>query len=154
MPLVALFSATATAMPLVALFSATATALVDSSALHHFTFFVYLDFYQVITVRVDNHTMLYVLMISVVCYQHVFTPRTNDSVTAGQQDKFSIVHTADTQTLIHRPFFKSCMLIVNLTLHLSESIQYISPGFVIILQMIGKVIDIAVIAILLQYVLR
>ena len=45
------------------------------------------------------------------------------------------------------------MLIVNLTLHLSESIQYISPGFVIILQMIGKVINIAVIAILLQYVL-
>ena len=45
------------------------------------------------------------------------------------------------------------MLVVNLTLHLSESIQYISPGFVIIFQMIGKVIDIAVIAILLQYVL-
>ena len=45
------------------------------------------------------------------------------------------------------------MLIVNLTLHFSESIQYISPGFVVILQMIGKVINIAVIAILLQYVL-
>ena len=121
----------------------------DSFALHYFTFFVHLDFYQVITARVNDHTT-----IAIVRYQHVFTPRTNNSVTASQQDKFSIVHTVDTQTLIHRPFFKSCMLIVNLTLHLSESIQYISPGFVIIPQMIGKVINIAVIAILLQYVLR
>ena len=72
-------------MPLVALFSAATatTALVDSSTLHHFTFFVYLDFYQVITVRIDNHTMLYILMISVVRYQHVFTPRTNNSVSTG-----------------------------------------------------------------------
>ena len=92
-------------------------------------------------------------MISVACYQHVFASRTNNSVTASQQGKLSIVHTDDTQALIHRPLFESCMLVVNLTLHLSESIQYISPGFVIIFQMIGKVIDIAVIAILLQYVL-
>ena len=102
--------------------------LVDSSALHHFTFFVHLDFYQVITARINDHTT-----IAIVCYQHVFASRTNDSVTASQQGKLSIVHTVDTQALIHRPFFKSCMLIVNLTLHLSESIQYISPGFVIIL---------------------
>ena len=121
----------------------------DSSALHHFTFFVHLDFYQVITDRINDHTA-----IAIVCYQHVFASRTNDSVTASQQGKLSIVHTADTPALVHRPFFKSCMLIVNLTLHLSESIQYISPGFVIIFQMIGKVIDIAIIAILLQYVLR
>ena len=126
----------------------------DSFALHYFTFFVHLDFYQVITIRVNNHTVFYILMISVARYQHVFASRTNDSVTASRQDKLSIVHTADTPALVHRPFFKSCMLIVNLTLHLSESIQYISPGFVIILQMIGKVIDIAIIAILFQYVLR
>ena len=130
-------------------FFAATTALVNSSALHHFTFFVHLDFYQVITARVNDHTT-----IAIVCYQYVFTPRTNDSVTASQQGKLSIVHADDTQALIHCPFFKSCMLIVNLTLHLSESIQYISPGFVIIPQMIGKVINIAVIAILLQYVLR
>ena len=46
------------------------------------------------------------------------------------------------------------MLVVNLALYLSESIQHISPSFVIIFQMIGKVIDIAIIAILFQYVLR
>ena len=34
-------------------------------------------------IRVDNHTVLYILMISVACYQHVFASRTNDSVSTG-----------------------------------------------------------------------
>ena len=128
------------------------TALVNNPRLYYFTFPVHLNLYQVVTVRVNHHTMLYTLTINIANYQYIFF-RMSDSVTASQQRKLSIVHTINTKALIECPISQSCLLIVRPTFSFSKSVQYISSSLVVFFQMIGKVINITIVAILFQYIL-